>query len=330
MIRISNAALICAIVLTIAITLIINKQWKCLLYNAVAFLIGMCIAFLPMVIYFGVNGLLGEMFYQVFGYGFLYTNIGKNSGWFYLFNGNYRKVLYPFYIVLLTSLLLFRKTNWRTILLIWTSTAATMAAIALSGRNFEHYYALLIPIAALDVWFLYWMISRNNNIDRNGINGVIRTEGSRTIQRRNTSIVYICALVFAVSYYGTYKLDQEYIAKNVNVDHSHASDEAIIDLASHISDNESVYAWTAQPRWYMYADKFPCFRYCGWQADQMAIDPSIGNALEEMFMNNPPIWLVIENNANEHPYFVDESIEEYFTETYRNDYWILYHREREL
>ena len=53
LIRITNTVMICAAVLTITIYLIINKQWRNLLWNAVAFLLGVGAAFIPPLIYFG-------------------------------------------------------------------------------------------------------------------------------------------------------------------------------------------------------------------------------------------------------------------------------------
>ena len=319
LIRISNAALICAIALTIFISLCVKKLWKNILYNIVAFLIGGLITFVPMLVYFGANGLLREMFSQVFGFGFVYSKAIDNSGWELLFNGNYKDALYPVYVGLVISLVFFKKRKWRIVLLIWLSTIATMASIALGRRNFEHYYGLLIPVIALDVWFVFRLLLE---IKSNTV-----SIGYHKLRRPCiTTISILFPLMFFGSFFGTFKLDQEYVIKSVNVDHNYAGDVAIADLTAHIPNDGTVYAWTSQPRWYMYANKFPSFRYCGWQKELIEIDSSIEDAFVDMFLYNSPEWLVLENASNSHPEYIDHCIEIKYSETYNNDYWILYHR----
>ena len=308
LIRITNAALLCAIVLTIVIILIINREWKNLLFNAGAFVIGLLIAVLPMVAFFASKGLLYEMLSQVFLYGVQYTSSAgsEGSGFVLLFTGTYKAALFPIIIGLATSLL-FIKHNWRITLLLWSSSIASLAAIALSGRNFEHYYALLVPVIALIISILCICVSEHNWDAKKGV-------------------AIVCFVVFILSFYGICMLDREYVTYSKTVAQGNASDEAIVDVASHITDDATVYCWTAQPRWYMYADKFPCVRYCGWQTEQMNADPSIQEELEQIFRYNPPSWLVLEKGNLELPGFVTESRDKFYQEVYGNDYWILYNK----
>lgn len=85
--------------------------------------------------------------------------------------------------------------------------------------------------------------------------------------------------------------------------------------------NGSVYCWTPNPRWYSVAARFPSFKHCYWQEDQMQLDPTIRDEYEDMFLNNPPDWLVLEKNENKLPIFVMQSVEENYVVFYQNDYW---------
>lgn len=308
LVRVTNAALICAIVFTIVIVLITNREWKNLLHNAGAFLIGLLISALPMVAFFSSKGLLYEMFSQVFLYGANYSSFFGNEGTGFnlLFTGEYKTSLYPVFVCLVISLLLINY-NWKIVLLLWSSSISTLASIALSGLNFEHYYALLIPVIALDIYLLCVFVCGK-------------------MQSARKSVAIVCFALFILSFYGTCTLDKDYVNNSRIIIQNNASDQAIVDVSSHINDDGTVYCWTPQPRWYMYADKFPSNRYCGWQTYQMEIDPSIETELEKMFLYEPPDWLILENSNDELPHFITESRDKFYKEVYNNDYWILYNK----
>lgn len=299
--RINNSAVICAGVLTICIILVFGREWENLLYNAIAFIVGVVFAALPVVVFFAINHTLVEMLNQVFLYGIKYTKLVKESGWISLINGQYKASIIPLCVVLISSLVLFEKDKYKSTLLLWTTTIVSAMAVVASGRNFEHYYALFIPVITLDVWYLW---------DR-----MTNTQA----ERRFASIAL--TMIFVLSFYGIVKLDCDYTKKNVIVaDRDTTVDDSIKDASLHIGEG-SVYCWTPNPRWYSVADRFPGFRHCYWHVDQMNTDPDIRVELNNMFLYNPTDWLVLENNDKELPEFVIKSEETYFVETYRNDYW---------
>lgn len=310
LIRITNAALICSIVLTILIGLIANHEWGNILENAVAFIIGFVGATFPVLLFFQTKGLLSDMLSQVFIYGAKYSSASSDKwlGIRLLITGPYKAALYPVFIGLLISLMLLKR-NPRLLLLQWISTISTLAAIALSGLNFEHYYGLLIPVVALSVLMIRVCFADSRAFGKR----VLATAG---------------CIVFLVSFFGIVDLDKNYVVTNVFKAHSSDVDNAITDVSKHITDDGSVYCWTEQPRWYMYANRFPCYRYCGWQTYQMTADSRIKDELSLLFFNYPPDWLVL-NTSEEMPDFVLISKNRYFKEVYRNDYWILYRKSRE-
>ena len=304
LLRINNAAEICAVVLTIIIILITKGEWKNIFHNAIAFIAGFVLAVLPVVVFYAANDLLEEMLNQVFVYGIKYSGLSSEARFASIITGPYRTALFPIGVGLIAALLFTNKSNWGAGLLIWISSIATISVIALSGRNFEHYYGLLIPVIALDVWYI-----------KNAV-----CEEQREKKKR---IAVVCAVLFLLSYYGTCKLDKTFIINNIVAERDTSVDDATIDASAHIGEG-SVYCWTPNPRWYSVADRFPSFKHCFWQTSQMEIDPNIADELRDMFINDPPDWLVLENNDSKLPEFVTQSKDDYFEETYKNDYWIVF------
>lgn len=77
MMRLTNAIIICAGVLVIAIELLRSKKYINLLQNAVGFVIGFAIVVVPFGVYFGIHKCFADFIYAVFTYNFEYkTRIG--------------------------------------------------------------------------------------------------------------------------------------------------------------------------------------------------------------------------------------------------------------
>ena len=301
--RINNSAEICAVVLTIFIVLVSRREWKNIFYNIIAFVVGFILAILPVILFYMSQHILSDMLYQVFIYGWKYSKLVKQSGLVSLFTGAYRLSVLPIGIGLVASLVFFEKRNWQSTLLIWISSIAAVMAVSISGRNFEHYYVLFLPVVVLDVWYLRSMMINTKK------------------WKKFLSIAF--TIVYVISFWGIGKLDFDYMDKNVINEIDSTTDNSIMDASSNIGEG-TVYCWTPNPRWYSVAGRFPSFKHCYWHNDQMNTDPAIRDELSDMFLNNPPDWLVLENNDNELPDFVTQSVDTYFVEVYENDYWIVY------
>lgn len=77
MTRLTNSLPIIVIVAFITALLIVNKQWKNLVWNIFSFLGGCLLVILPFVIYFSLKGALSELLWGTIGYNLFYTN--KNA-----------------------------------------------------------------------------------------------------------------------------------------------------------------------------------------------------------------------------------------------------------
>jgi hypothetical protein len=73
MIRLTNAIGVCIGVAFIAVILMINKKWKNLLCNIVAFIIGVAVVVVPFSVYFYLKGALYEMWYGTLLYNLDYA-----------------------------------------------------------------------------------------------------------------------------------------------------------------------------------------------------------------------------------------------------------------
>lgn len=73
LIRITNAALVGAIVFSITVVLLMKKEFKNVFENAIAYIAGIVLAFIPPCIFYFQKGLLYEMFSQVFLFGVNYS-----------------------------------------------------------------------------------------------------------------------------------------------------------------------------------------------------------------------------------------------------------------
>lgn len=77
--RATNIMPICGFIIVISIKLIYNRKVRNLIKNALMFIAGVIVVLLPFIIYFFVNGALGDMLYDVFIYNVEYMK--KSSSW---------------------------------------------------------------------------------------------------------------------------------------------------------------------------------------------------------------------------------------------------------
>ena len=73
MIRITNAALICAMTITVVIYLIISQKPKEMLLCAGMFIVGLIVALGPAILFFSMKNLLSELLEAMFVLGFKYS-----------------------------------------------------------------------------------------------------------------------------------------------------------------------------------------------------------------------------------------------------------------
>ena len=263
LIRITNTVMICAAVLTITIYLIINKQWRNLLWNAVAFLLGVGAAFIPPLIYFGYYGEIGSMLYAVFVFGFVYGTEGFKIG----VGGTF---LLPLFFTIVVFILTGQKKR-RLWLLVLLNTAGMMVTLGM-GNSTLHDYILVIPGMMLGVW---------------------RFAEAWKEDRKIWKRVFLAAAVLLCFYYPFRRMARDGMAIYWKIGND-MEYRYVTETAAYIPEEErnSVWGYECHQRWFLSADIMPYSRYCGWQEHYMQLSPQIETDIRKMMESEPPKWIV--------------------------------------
>ena len=316
LIRITNAAQIGAVLLTITIYLLKNKQIKNLLDNALAFIGGAGIAAAPMMIYYASRGLLSEMLSQVFLFGVQYSAeisfFGKLRG---LLTGIYMPCLiFPWLPVVVQ--ILTRERRWHYWLLSVSSAALVCIAITM-GNGYLHYFTLSLPniVLALMLWVEY-----NNGTLAQKVPKILRV----------AVIAAVCFLIAGVAVLAPRMPALQKALSNYAVTTGDQSDKNLAQIRAMIpqEDADSVYIYAVEScsAWYAEAGLFPANRYCDWQAHYIQLNPQIGAQLESWLRTDGAKWIVASVQNKIAPMSIREAVEENYTVQFQNDDYILYVR----
>lgn len=276
LVRITNAALICAIVLSASICMITDKKIGNLLMNGLSFLFGCLLAVLPMFGFFLFRRLFDEMIYCVFHFGYTYSaelSLGEHLA------GLWRVL--PWIFILFTPLVItyiFKDTGWRLRLVMTTGVLATFFGVAL-GNAYLHYFTLCLPLVLIAL-----SLVSSRRIRSGGTVTFIPAKLLRLVYFINA--IYLASTVFMLLPSTRTAMD----------DDSDEYEQSVLAMSENIPESErnSVFSYNVDVEWYFYTDDiFPYSKYCGWQNHYIELVPEIEDELVEMFDSNPPKWLVI-------------------------------------
>lgn len=302
LIRITNAALICAIILTVFIFLVQQREWKNLFWNMLAFLGGVLLAFLPPVIYFGMQGQLENMLYCTFVFGFIYGTEGFAWGTGMAF---------------LVSLLLPAGALWITgekNRKLWTLVLANLAGMLVVlglGNSTLHDYMLILPGVMLGIWQLMK-------------DGGVRSAYGGKKKWQMIALLTVCCIYPGYKLAGTGAM----ICRQAS---DHSSWQNVMETAECIpaKERDLVWGYEIPLRWYTIADIMPYSRYCGWQEHYMALSPRIAEEIEEMMDTAPPEWIVCKASAALTNQKMISELEEHYAVYTENEEYVLYQRTSE-
>jgi len=309
LIRVTNAAFIGAVVLSVGILLLCKKEFLNAVLNIVMFIGGLLAAFIPAFIYFLSKGLLGEMLRQVFGFGATYSAnasfISKLSllGQFW----QYGIVL----LLPLVILIVYRNKNPLFWLLGLTNCLLTVFAFSL-GYSYLHYYTLTIPGVVLGIYFLP--------------DSVENGKGSK-YRRCIVLAVILCIMVTQLPNIkprvGGALTDVLYAVRGNEPTGEY---DLVNDIKKEIPEEEQdkvyVYGLLSCSNWYAQAGLFPCNRYCDWQEWYVLMDTKVEGELTAYFENDPPSWVVV-GTEEEYDGTIGGVIAEKYTEYYKNEKYVL-------
>lgn len=305
MIRVTNAASLCAMVLTILFYLVVRRKFRQLAVCVGMFFVGLTVSVMPAILFFGAKGLLHDMLEAVFVLGFKYS--GEKSfiqhaqevinGWM---KWQILLVIIPAVIPLLT-----RWRGWKERSLAFIGGMFTFFAIA-SGNNYPHYYTLAIPLIVLGE--------------------IAVVEAMHMIYSPKAMLAMALSAALMIS---QFSLMKDYLS--ITYSHFFRQDRYPMkpiaqDISSKIpeQDRGSVFCYNINPSWYTYADMFPCIKYCGWQNHYISLMPEIYGRLKERFHSQPPVWLVLPRKHGVLPDFLETMLQQTYKRYDENEEYTLY------
>ena len=283
LIRITNAVSIAAIVLTVLVILIKNRAWKNLLANAISFIAGMAISVVPACAYCTANGILEDMLYCVFVFGYKYAGDG---GFIVPFNLIRRIYLYvqAFIPVILVFACRTPKNIKKPLIGLAIANLVMLTLMFMVGNNFKHYYMLALPAMTAGFFAL---------LKDESVKGGERFK----LQPKRFKLAVIAA-VLILCMAGPWVVKAAKQGVNMLADRNPGKNAMEIAAAIPETDRESVFCYGNHcSEFYTYTGIFPCIKYCDWQEHYTGLVPEIGEEIRRMFAENPPEWLVFKKGS---------------------------------
>lgn len=289
MLRLTNAILIGSLVLVIVILLIVCRQWRNLWHNALGFLGGFGVCFLPFVAYFAANGALGDMLYGTIGYNIFYatefsiTDYYANNQWA---DSTIRRVLFdfgaPLFLLLAVSVLALIAN--RKNLLAWAGLVASPISmyVLFTNRPYVHYFMIVTPLFPLIALLTVQLWQ----------------------QRRAAAFLRVAPSVLCAVWFVSlclrlpiWKVDNFVVHYPTDIGVYNAAAQT---AASQIppSQRDSVLGYNVEAQWYLINDIQPCQRYFIHQDWQSAVDETMQEEIAQDLTEHPPAWLVVSQPSN--------------------------------
>lgn len=249
--RATNAVSVCTMVFLIICILVKNGQWKNILFNALAFIAGSMVVFIPFAIYFTIHNSLYEMLFGTVIYNFLYAN----GSTFELT----KEVAYGLYFVVATVIIsavytMYKRVDLVGIYSLFTSVVSLFMFLNING--YVHYYMISIPFIILDIYFVceLWHDSYEHKL------------------KRCISFALMALLVFQIVIISKnvknnitkFSEDKEYSKQYTELYNHFATMIPEDELADVLTFGDNTLS-----AWYLLSDRLPCFKYCfvqDWQS----------------------------------------------------------------
>ena len=310
-VRITNAAIIGAIIVTISILLIAKRQYGNLAANASAFVAGTVLALLPAVAWCAVHGILQDMLYQVFDFGFKYSEeVGLAESFMRVFSKGLWIYLLPACIPF-AVLAVYRVKDAKYWLLSVNAMLFLLAAIVL-GLVLQHYFVLALPNVVLGVWLLLDQSAKQP-----------AAKAGRIVSACFAAVLLLSIAVPVLSYvkHSTEMIKWYLIGGTRN--------EAALEIAEIIpeSERDSVlyYGETSGSTWYMTTGIFPCCKYCDWQEHYAQLSPEIEDELIAALQSGEIKWLVMKKGSQSSFSDIQRTIDAVYQVEFVNDDYVLMH-----
>lgn len=316
LIRITNAALIGAILLTVTVNLLVWRRWKNLFANALCFLVGVAVGVAPGIVWAAANGILPEMLDQVFLFGFRYSGeLGFFEKLAHLGDFIWPCLFAP--LLPLAVLAVYRVRDWKYWLLTVSSFLTLLTAVVL-GNLYCHYFVLGIPNVVLASWLFVRFSGAG-------------TAAPRTRRLRAALAVLLTVVSFAVQWPILRNRGLGEIYYGIHCMRSGEEDrreyDAVMDIVERIPEESRgsvyVYGLTSCSAWYLQAGLLPPQKYCDWQEHYIQLVPQIGRELTDWLAGGGARWVVIPAGQKPRPEQIAQTLQQFYVPEYENDRYTL-------
>ncbi|MBR3461490.1 MAG: hypothetical protein IKH20_02335 [Clostridiales bacterium] len=334
-IRITNAATIGAVLVTVFLLLLKKREFKNAALNIVMTVLGFCATGLIPCLFFNSKKMLAAMFNQVFVFGVKYSS---ETGFAVKLLNVF--MTYKFLLVLLllplAASIIYRE-KWHMKCLSLFSGLLLLVAVTM-GNAYTHYFMLFIPHVVLGVYIAY-------------------KNGGKVLKVRKNIICIICfAVMFSLSAVRIVKST----AKGAFTIYAYATENSespalekitdklrtipaaadylpeanknpyALDIASHIPERErgSVFGFgdVYWSRWYGVTGTMPAYKYMDWQPHYIELMPEVEKETASWVRNDGSLWIVVPAKDEPISDMVYEAIESNYYVEYTNEEYKLYRR----
>ena len=306
MTRLTDALGICAAVMVIAIYLLVKRQWKNLLHNVVAYILGFVTIVLPFCIYFYAKGVLYEMWYGTFIFNLSYTaesstggisDLSSFRGFLVAFLNSYTLFFIGFVVIL------FNKSR-RLAGIMWMVMGAFLFTWFANSNGYGHYGMLAMPYLCLIINELYLL-------------GV----GSSWLKKlfaKTALTFYILIIVF----FGTWICLAQYQKRN----NPFKEYTLFVEILSKVpkQDQDKFVAYNVSPSIYEIGNLFPCYK-CGASQDWlMGMSKEQYGIIYEDFATCRAKWILVADSNGKVHVNISSILSTYYKPAYRWDGYVLY------
>jgi hypothetical protein len=315
--RITNAAFVGAAVLTIVINLIYRRHFKNLLLNAVAFLLGCGVAALPVIILFAAHGELSEMLYQVFKFGFMYSQDDSLSTKLITVFTKYWNCLLVLLFPVAVAILNFKgkrsARNGLNLLLSANGFLFMMVAVTL-GNAYLHYFLLGLPNLVLGITLLREGFSTDLAIFK------------KFSPAKMTAALLLLLVVLNCNHFLTHSAicGTKLLRLGSDARFAEVANDIVDQIPEESRDSVFAYSLPSCSQWYYATKLYPPTRHCDWHHNYTTLSPEIAAELTEWIAQGGPEYIVTTKNFEFYHVFITPAILENYTVVYTNEEYDLY------
>lgn len=289
--RLTNAGLICVLAGVLFLELLFQKKYLKMLQTVFSFLLGGCIAALPVCLYYASQNALADMLYATFGFGFQYALRDPGT------------IRYSIISILLVTAAAAAWLNRkeRPYLFFSLLSAGQMVMILLLGNGYVHYYQLILPPVLGDLLLIF---RKRDEISFVHIKKLLIIFSALALLANGGLILAHGGRVLVAIGLNTPKTEQSVIgqlAKRLEVldsygrgTYGYGALAQIAEIKEVIPPGAGVYNYGTRPLWLLETGFFPYNRYCQTQDLFIQCNPAIADEIDRMFEEDPPDYVVTE------------------------------------